>query len=181
MPKPSDVVELLDKNYDETHGVVNVRRVVDHLLSSSKDAFGDISESFYKVDSRWHLPILEAMRVLAATGKYTEQRTDQVTDQLFKATATVATESGMDDEYFKSVNAVIVSPRIAPALGRYIEDWLNRDGSFFRELAFYTSGMLLDRNMNEPLKRLRSNLQSAAQAENSPQLKSQFDELLKQV
>lgn len=181
MPKPSDIVELLGKNYDEAHGVVNVRRVIDHLLNSSKDAFGDITESFYEVDSRWHLPILEAMRALVATDKYPKEQTSQVADQIFKATQTAVTESGVNDEFFKSVNAVVVSPEIAPGLGRYIEEWLKSDVSFFRELAFYTSGMLLERNMNEPLKRLRPNLQSAAQAESSPQLKSQFDELLKQV
>jgi hypothetical protein len=171
-----NIVELLDKNYDAAHGVVNVRPVVDYLLRSSKDPFAEFSGIFDQVNPRWHLPILEAMRVLAATDKCTPQQTDEI----FKATETVAAESG-DDEYFKSVNAVVVSPKIAPALGRYIAQWLSTDASFFRELAFYTSGMLLERKMNESLKPLRPNLESAAQAENSPQLKSQFNELLRRL
>lgn len=170
------IVDLLDKNYDAEHGVVNVRPVVDMLLSSSKDPYGpfaQVSQAFGDVEPRWHLPILEAMRVLAASGHCTQKHADEI----FRATDTVAAESG-NDEYFKSVNALVVSPKTAPALPEHIRRWLNTDREFDRRLAFYTSGMLVDRKMNELLKNLRAKLESAANAEPSPKLKGQFMELL---
>jgi hypothetical protein len=172
----ADVVGLLHKNYDPTYGTVNVRPIVDALVASSKDPFSEFTDVFYKAEPRWHLPILEAMRVLAATGRCTQEQTGEI----FKATETVAAESGTD-QYYKSVNAVVVSPKIAPALAGQIAGWLNRQNEFYRQLAFYTSGMLLQRKMSEVLKTIIPTLESAAKSESSSNLRSQFSEVLKQL
>jgi hypothetical protein len=116
------------------------------------------------------------MRVLAATGRCTEGQTGDI----FKATETVATESGTD-QYYKSVNAVVVSPKIAPALADHIAGWLNRENEFYRQLAFYTSGMLVQRKMSDVLKTIKPRLEFAAKAESSANLKSQFSEVLKKL
>src|SRR5260370_38933309 len=170
------IVDLLNKNYDANHGVVNVRPVVDTLLASSDDPFAQFSVIFDDVDPRWPLTILEAMRVLAASGNCTQRQADEI----FRATDRVAAESGVD-EYFKSVNAVVVSAKIAPALPQHIERWLKTEREFYRRLAFYTSGMLLERKMSALLKNLRAQLESAAKAESSEKLKGQFNEVLKQL
>jgi hypothetical protein len=171
------VVELLNKNYDPDYGTVNVRPVIDAIVASSKDPFHEISGAFNNVEPRWHLPILEAMRVLAATGCCTPEQTGD----MFKATETVAAESGRD-QYYKSINAVVVSPKIAPVLTQYIAAWLHhgRENEFYRQLAFYASGMLLQRKMSSVLKAIRPVLESAAKAETS-NLRSQFSDVLKQI
>src|SRR5580765_2373984 len=100
----ADIVEMLSKNYDSDHGVVNVRPIVDALLASSDDPFAEFSQIFDGLDMQWRVPVLEAMRVLAASGHCTQKQTDKI----FSATDVVAADSGID-EYFKSVNAVVVS------------------------------------------------------------------------
>jgi hypothetical protein len=170
------VIDLLNKNYDAAYGVVNVRPVVDKLEHSSDNPFAQVSQVFYTADPQWRLPILEAMRALAVDGYCNREQAHEI----FRATDTVAADSG-SDEYFKSVNAVVVSPKVAPALPEHIKIWLNNADDFYRRLAFYTSGMMLERNMNALLKNLRPNLEAAAAAESSPRLKDQFYELLKQL
>ena len=168
------IVDLLRSNYDEKHGVVNVRPVVDQLLRTSSAPFAEVSASFETAESRWRLPILEAMRVLAASGHCTENDVQGV----LRATESVAAESGAD-EYFKSVNALVASPKTAGALTGFVSRLLdNPRRDFERRLAFYTIGMLLEHRTAKLPDGLRGALRTAADAEGSDQLRRQFVELL---
>jgi hypothetical protein len=167
------IVDLLRKNYDDQFGVANVRPVVDKLLESSQDPFGEVLAAF-RVEPQWRLPILEAMRVLASTGYCTVEGALHLID----ATDLVAREFGTD-EYFKSVNALVASPKAAPALTSFISRLLNTESSeFTRRLAFYILGILLERRKELPLDEVRESLTSAADRETSNQLKEQFRGLL---
>jgi hypothetical protein len=167
------IVDLLRKNYDDQHGVVNVRPVVDKLLERSKDPFSEAWAAF-DVDPQWHLPILEAMRVLASTGYCTVEGARY----LINATEIVAAEFG-SDEYFKSVNALVASPKAAPALTSFISSLLNVEtNEFRRRLAFYIFGILLERRTAILPDEIRDSLISAAKGEKSASLKKQFTELL---
>lgn len=167
------IVDLLRKNYDDQHGVVNVRPVVDKLLERSNDPFSEASATF-DVEPQWRLPILEAMRVLASTGYCTEEGARY----LMHATEIVAAEFG-SDEYFKSVNALVASPTAAPALTSFIKFLLNAEtNEFRRRLAFYIFGILLERRTAMIPDELRDSLMSAAKSEKSAPLKKQFTELL---
>jgi len=168
------ILDQLRNNYDERHGVVNVRPVVDNLLKTSTNPFAEVSATFRDAEPRWRMPILEAMRVLAASGKCTEEGAQDV----LKATEAVAVESG-DDEYFKTINALVASPKAATALTAYVLRLLEMGrNSFARRLAFYTVGMLLEHRTAQLSDGLHNALKYAAEEEKSEQLKRQFQELL---
>jgi hypothetical protein len=112
------IVEMLRKNYDDQHGVFNVRPVVDSLLNQSRP-FAEVSSSFREAEPKWRLPILEAMRVLATTGHCSEA------EDVLRATDVVVGEFGVD-EYFKTVNALVGSPDAAPALTGFVSRLLQR-------------------------------------------------------
>lgn len=170
------IVDLLRKHYDDQHGVANIRPVVDKLLASSQDPFGEVMAAF-RAEPQWRLPILEAMRVLASTGHCTAAGAEDLID----ATQLVAFEFGID-EYFKSVNALVASPRAAPALTSFISRLLSAErNEFSRRLAFYVLGILLERREEVPLDAVRDSLTAAADRETSYQLREQFQELLARI
>jgi len=171
-------VELLRRNYNEKYGETNVRPALDQLLKTSRAPFDEVSVAFKGAEPRWQLPLLEAMRILASTGYCNETEAEVV----LRATETVATDSG-EDEYFKSVNALVVSPKTAPALTRFISRLLERPvtDDFSRRLAFYTVGMLVEHGEKKLATGLHDALSSAAATERSDRLKLQFQELLKRL
>jgi len=172
------IVELLRSNYDEMHGVVNVRPVVDRLLKSPDRAFADVAAAFKTAEPRWRLPMVEAMRTLAATGYCNE---NQAPD-LIRATEAVAVDSGTD-EYFKTVNAMVSSRKTAGALLFFVERLLEsgKSTAFARQLAFYTVGMLLDHQTAQVSPGLRVALSLAATAESSDQMKDQFAQVVSRL
>lgn len=167
------ILDQLRDNYDDQYGVVNVRPVVDELVRTSRDPLAEVSATFESAELRWRIPILEAMRVLAAMGFWTEGGAKAI----LKATDAVAAESGKD-EYYKSINALVVSSQQATKeLMTFVSDWL-RGNHFERWLACYTIGMLIE-HRKEPLpEELRSALRSAAMNEESLQMRPKFRELL---
>jgi hypothetical protein len=168
-----DVIDLLNKNYDTEHGVVNVRPVVDELVKIHPNPFEELRAKFKSVEVRWHSPILEAMRQLAATGRCSESGAHEI----LLATDTVARETG-HDEFFKTINALAVSPTTAPTLVKFVYHLLNSGKEFDRRLAFYAVGMLLEHNGSRLLSDGENVLRSAAEAEESPELKRDFTDLL---
>jgi hypothetical protein len=170
----ADIVKLLQSHYDEQYGIVNVRPVVDQLLETSRDPFAEVSKTFDTAEPRWRIPILEAMRALAASGHCNEGGAADI----LRATSTVAADSGVD-EYFKSVNAIVSSRQAAGVLTGFVASLLeDTRNEFARRLAFYTVGMLLEHNMGNLTSRLRGALKSAAASERSAQLRRQFGEVI---
>lgn len=166
------VIDLLNENYDAKHGVVNVRPVVDALVKTLGDPF-DVLWAKFRSEKTWHSPILEAMRLLAATGRCNERGAAEILD----ATYTVAQETGTD-EYFKTINALVMSPKTAPTLTKFVDDCLHSGNDFERRLAFYAAGMLLEHNGWRYLNSIQDALQSAADAETSPERKRDYKELV---
>jgi hypothetical protein len=164
---------MLRKNYDDQHGVFNVRPIVDSLLKQSRP-FAEVSSSFREAEPKWRLPILEAMRVLATTGHCTEGEAEDV----LRATDVVVGEFGVD-EYFKTVNALVGSPDAAPALTGFVSRLLQRQGDdFARRLAFYIVGVLLEHHTATLSSQLRQELNAAVETESSKHLSGQFREVL---
>jgi hypothetical protein len=167
------IVEMLRKNYDDHHGVFNIRPVVDSLLQEFRP-FSEVSASFREAEAKWRLPILEAMRVLATIGRCTEKEANDV----LSATDDVVNEFGTD-EYFKTVNALVGSPKAAPALTGFALRLLRTRGDGFpRRLAFYIVGVLLEHHTATLSNQLRQELADAAGIEASEQLREQFREVL---
>jgi len=170
------IVDLFPDNYDERFGVVNVRPVVDELLKTRNEPFDEIAASFETVEPEWHLALVEAMRALAVAGYCSAQDAEFI----LGATVTVARESG-DDEYFKTINALVSSPRTVKALPGFVHLLLETpEQAFRRRLAFYVVGMLIQQGENT-LESIRPELSSAIEAEPSVQLRAQFSELLEQI
>ena len=166
------VIDLLNNNYDAEHGVVNVRPVVDALTKSVSDPLDELWAKF-RSEKRWHSPILEAMRLLAATGRCNERGAGEILD----ATDTVAQEAG-NDEYFKTINALAVSAKTAPTLTKSLDRWLKSGKDFERRLAFYAAGMLLEHNGSRYLNGVQDAVKSAADAETSPERRRDYMELM---
>jgi hypothetical protein len=165
------IVEMLRKNYDDQHGVFNVRPVVDSLLNQSRP-FAEVSSSFREAEPKWRLPILDAMRVLATTGHCSEA------EDVLRATDVVVGEFGVD-EYFKTVNALVGSPDAAPALTGFVSRLLQRQrDDFARRLAFYIVGVLLEHHTATLSSQLRQELNAAVETESSKHLSGQFREVL---
>jgi hypothetical protein len=170
----ADIVGLLREHYDAKYGLVNVRPVIDQLLKSTPDAFVEMSSAFDTADPQWRLPILEAMRTLAAIGRCDERSAGD----LLRATEAVAADSGVD-EHFKTINALVTAQRTAGALTPYALDLLKRRGDgLARRLAFYTVAMLLEHGTAPVTASLRGALESAAATETSDQLKRQYAEIV---
>lgn len=171
---PDAIIDLLRSNYNEEHGVTNVRPVVDELLAKSRTPFPDIAVTFRNAEPRWRLPILEAMRALCVVGRCTQDDAEL----LMRATETVAADSG-NDEYFKSINALVASRRSAPALISFVARWLRvPQDEFTRRLAFYVVGMLLEHQTAEITDEVWTALKSAADSEGSDKMKAQFADIL---
>lgn len=172
----ADVVSLLQQHYDPTYGIVDVRKVIDELQKTS-GAFDEMSRTFHAAEPQWRLPILEGMRTLAATVDCSE---DQAAE-LLRITDTVAADVGVD-EYFKSINAVVMSPKAAGALPAYAVRLLERrNDGLARRLAFYAAAMLLLHDRSRITEPLRRGLESAAEAETSAEQKEEFREILAQL
>ena len=170
----ADIVSLLRQYYDAQYGIVNVRRVIDQLLSSSDRPFDAMSAAFKSAEPQWRLPILEGMRTLAATYDCSEDRARD----LLTATDDVAADAGVD-EHFKSINTLVMAPQATGALPAYAARLLERRDSLARRLAFYTVAMLLEHQRTERITdSLRRALESAAAAETSDQLKQEYGEIL---
>jgi hypothetical protein len=177
----ADIRNLLADNYDSKHGVVNVRPVVDELMREDNPVGQALA--IFNEEPRWRGAILEAVRVLAASGKCDEKGAEDI----INATDVFANESGTD-EYFKSINALATSARTTPALVSYVEQLLtpSLSRSFERRLIFYTIGMLLEhkksllenREASKRFAQLKDGLESVVRAESSVQLKQQFQEVL---
>lgn len=170
----SRVIELLSENYDEKFGVVNLRSVLDELSLVSQHPFNDISVSFEHAEPRWQPSILEAMRVLAISNGCSKDEAWEI----LRATTVVASDIG-NEEYFKSVNALVTSTNASDALAEFIAELLaQRPDDFRRRLAFYVVGMLIEHGMTEFHKDILSALRYAAAVENSLQSRQQMEELL---
>ena len=170
---PQWIIELLNKNYDAQHGVVNIRPVVDTVLQRSTNPFLEISNTFVEATRQWQLPLIEALRTLAASGQCT---TDDARFML-EATRTVAEDVG-SDEYFKTVNALVSSQASAAALVTFISSLLAGSNEFKRRLAFYAVGLLAERSPATVPERLLTQLKSEADLEQSPARRAQFLEVL---
>lgn len=137
---PEWIITLLTKNYDENYGVVNSRPVVEAVVKESKYPFRDVAETFYEASQRWQLPLVDAMRTLAATGYCTSSDARLMLD----ATRVVAEDAG-SEEYFKTVNAMASAQALAPAVFDFVRLLLSETNESRRRLAFYTVALLAEK------------------------------------
>lgn len=170
---PAWIISLLAENYDEQHGVVNSRPVVDAVIEKSNQPFRDVSNTFDEASRQWQLPLVDAMRALAATGHCTADDADL----MLKATRTVAQDSG-SDEYFKTVNAMASAQALAPAVAKFVLSLLRDSDEFQRRLAFYSVALLAERRTAVVPDELRDQLRVEATREKSASRREQFFEVL---
>jgi anti-sigma B factor antagonist len=178
------IVKLLEANYDEKYGVVNMRPVVDRLLRESQNAFADVATGFGTVERRWRQPLLEAMRTLAASGYCNAEDARTV----LVATGSIALERGVG-EYFRTINALASSKGAAAALPDFLASLLARPtdelvpsaeepAEFRRRLAFYVLGTILEHGTTDIPEDTWLRLKAAASLEPSELRREQFLELL---
>lgn len=170
---PQWIIELLAKHYDENHGVANSRPVVDAVIKESKQPFRDVSDTFAEASRQWQLPLVDAMRALAATGYCKPD--DGVL--MLNATQTVAEDAGTE-EYFKTVNAMASAQASAPALVTYVLSLLREPSEFQRRLAFYAVALLIDKHTAMIPDQLRTRLRVEADREQFPERQMQFRDVL---
>jgi hypothetical protein len=170
---PQWIISLLESNYDEQHGVVNSRPVVDALIRDSKQPFRDLSSTFQGAPRQWQLPLVEAMRTMAATGYCTAEEAGFV----FDATRAVA-EDPASEEYIKTVNAVGSARVAATAVVTFALSLLNNANESQRRLAFYAVALLVEKRTAEVPQQLRAQLKIEADRETSPARRDQFLDVL---
>ena len=109
------VEQLLQSSWNEEHGVFDVRAAVDALVTRTDKPFDELLDAFRQSEVRWRLPIVEAMRAIAAT----QQTEVGQAESLIEATEEIAPQAGFD-EYYKTINAIAAAPQGREALTRYV-------------------------------------------------------------
>jgi hypothetical protein len=170
---PEWIISLLADNYDESHGVVNSRPVVDAVISESDRPFEDLSDTFEDASRQWQLPLLDAMRTLAATGHCTADDARLMLD----ATRRVAEVAG-SEEYFKTVNAMVSAQDSASAVVTFVASLLGAADEFQRRLAFYAVALLAEKGTASISAQLREQLTDEANREMVPVRREQFLDVL---
>lgn len=171
---PQWIIKLLANNYDEQHGVVNSRPVLDAVLKDSVEPFRDVLDTFGEAPRQWRLPLVDAMRTLAATGHCTAEEALS----MLEATRTVVVDAGDDEEYFKTVNAMVSAPAPAPAVVTFVLSLLREADDFQRRLAFYAVALLADKRTAALPDELRAQLKAEAAREPSLVRRRQFFDVL---
>lgn len=166
---PEWIISILADNYDELHGNVNSRAVVDAVIRDSKEPFRDVSNTFRDAPRQWQLPLVEAMRTLAATGYCTGDDTSVMLD----ATRAVAEDAGTE-EYFKTVNAMASARESAPAVLTFVRSLLGDGDEFKRRLAFYAVALLAEKHTAQLTNNLRDQLKDEAAREPLSSRREQF-------
>jgi hypothetical protein len=170
---PEWIISLLADNYDESHGVVNSRPVVDAVISKSDRPFEDLSNTFEDASRQWQLPLVDAMRTLAATGYCTADDAQLMLD----ATRTVAEVAG-SEEYFKTVNAMVSAQNSSAAVVAFVASLLGDADEFQRRLAFYAVALVAERRTASISVQLRNQLSVEANRETSRVRRKQFLDVL---
>ncbi len=169
------IEELLQEGYDARYGNMDSHAVVESVINQEYSV-GDLIEAFASLGRQWQLPLIDAMRILAAMGYCSVEEAYAVLGM----TRTMADRLG-SEEYFKTVNALSSAPNSAQAVLDFVRELLPATDDAQRYLVFYAVALLAEKRTVAAAHvpdELFAALSKAAQGEVSKDRQHQFQRAL---